>query len=218
MRLVTGDHYRLPTRVLSIRPDAGNRDDFLKHLVEPPGDYDPARRTSRVRGSFVAKVLAPPGAKIAWFSAGASFAANIGALNQTRNAISYAPGEPGAFVEIYRAAVPSDQSHWHYNVDHEVKLGEPAREVFVRYTGEPALNNIRIDAHCLDDRQRASTPLLITHAWSEDGVRHSKQVRLDQPGEYNVEASTDPADEFIEMTVPSGARVAQANGAERVAP
>ena len=218
MSLVTGDHHGLPTRVLSIRPDAGNSDDFLKHLVEPPGDYDPARRTSRVRGVFVAKASAPPGTTIAWFSAGASFAANTGAQNQTRNAISYAPGEPRAFVEIYRAAVPSDQSHWHYNVDREVKLPEPARELFVRYLGEPALNNIRIDAHCLDDRPRAPAPLLITHAWSEDGVRHTRQVRLEQPGDYEVEAGADPADEFIEMAVPSGTRGAQANAAERLAP
>jgi hypothetical protein len=208
MRLVTGDHYGLSTRVLSIRPDAGNRDDFLKHLVEPPADYDPARRTSRVRGSLVAKALAPPGTKIAWFSIGASFAANTSAHNQTRNAISYAPGKPGNFVEIYRAAVPPDQSHWHYNVDREVKLPQPARELFVRYTGEPALNNIRIDAHCLDERPRALAPLLITHAWSEDGVRRTKQVRLEQPGEYELEAGADPADEFIEMAVPSGTRAA----------
>jgi len=218
MRLVTGDHYGLPTRVMSIRPDAGNRDDFQKHLVEPPGDYDPARRTSRVRGAFIAKVPAPPGTKIAWFSAGASFAANMGALNNTRNAIGYAPGEPGAFVDIYRAAIPPDQSHWHYNVDREVKLLQPARELLVRYVGEPALNNIRIDAHCLDERPRAPAPLLVTHAWSEDGVRKTKQVRLEQSGEYEVEAGADPADELIEMAVPSGTRLAQANGAEIVPP
>jgi len=164
------------------------------------------------------KAPAPPGTKIVWFSAGASFAANMGALNQTRNSIRYAPGKPGDFVEIYQAAVPPDQSHWHYNVDREVKLPEPAGELLVRYVGEPAVNNIRIDAHCLDDRPRAPAPLLITHAWSEDGVRHTKQVRLEKPDEYEVEAGAEPADEFIEMAVPSATRVERANGAERVAP
>jgi hypothetical protein len=203
MRLITGDHYGMETRLLAIQPDAADRDDFLKHLVERPQDYDPARRTGRVRGSFVAKVQAPPATRIAWFSAGASFAANVGAPNSTHNTISYAAGEPRNFVEIYRAAIPSDQSHWHYNVDREVKLAQPGRNLFVRYTGEPAVNNIRIYAHCLEERPRASAALLITHGWSENGVQKSKPVQIEPGGGYEIEAATDPVDEFIELAVPS---------------
>jgi hypothetical protein len=210
MRLVTGDHYGLTTRVAAIRPDAADRGDFLKHLVEAPKDYDPTRRTSRLRGAFVVKVSAPPETKIAWFSAGASFVANLGALSSTRNAIDYAADQPKDFVEFYRAAVPSDQSHWHYNVDREVKLREPAREVFVRFIGEPAVNNIRIDAHCQDERPRTAAPLVVTHAWSENGARKTKQVQLERVGEYEIEAGADPVDEFIELAVPSGTRVAGA--------
>jgi len=206
MRLVAGDHYGLATRVMAIQPNAADRDDLLKHVVEAPRDYDPARRTSRIRGECVVKVQAPPGAKIAWFSAGASFAAQVGAAASTSNAISYSVGEPKDFVAIYRAAVPSDQSHWHYNVDREVTLSQPAHELFVHYVGEPAVNNIRIYAHCLDERPRASASVVLTHAWSENGVARSRQVRLEQPGAYEVDAGTDPVDEFIEMAIPSGTR------------
>ena len=102
--------------------------------------------------------------------------------------------------------MPSDQSHWHYNVDREVTLSQPAHELFVHYVGEPAVNNIRIYAHCLDERPRASASVVLTHAWSENGVARSRQVRLEQPGAYEVDAGTDPVDEFIEMAIPSGTR------------
>ncbi len=208
MRLVTGDHYGLPTRVVAVCPSAADREGLLKHLVQWPDDYDPSRRTSRLRGVFAAKVLAPPGTKIAWFSAGGSLAANVGATRNTRNAIAYAVSEPGAFREIYQADVPSDQGHWHYNVDREVRLDEPARAILVRYTGEPAVNNLRIFAHCVEDRLRAQTPVVLTHEWSENGVRITKQVKLEGPSEYEIEVTADPADESIEMAIPSRARTA----------
>ena len=203
MRLVTGDHYGLPTRVVAVRPDAASRDEFMKHLASAPKDYDPARRTSRVRGELVAKVQAPPGTKIAWFSAGASFSARVGAPNSTSNSISYAADAPRDFVEVYRAVVPEDQSHWHYNVDREVKLPRPAREIFVRYFGEPALNNIRICAHCLEERFRPTGALLVTHGWTENGQRKTKQ--LQDEGDYEIVADAEPEDELIELTVPSSA-------------
>ncbi len=204
MRLVTGDHHGLPTRVLEIRPSAAKPDEFLKYLAEPPKDYDPVRRTSRVRGAFVVKVQAPPRVKMAWLSAGASFETHQRtAAKNTRNTIAYALDAPNEFREIYRAAVPTDQSHWHYNVDREVRFDTPARTVFVRYMGDPAVNNVRLYAHCLDDTPRASAPLLVTHRWTESGEPKSKQVTLAGPSEYEIVTEAEPADESIEITVPS---------------
>ncbi len=206
MRLVTGDHYGLPTRVLEIRPSAAKPDEFLKYLVEPPRDYDPARRTSRVRGAFIAKAEAPPGTKIAWFSAGASFQAHQGeGARNTRNAIAYAVDQPTQFRKIYRAEVPTDQSHWHYNVDREVKLDRPARAVFIRYMGDPAANNIRLYAHCLDDPARASAPVRVTHRWTENGVAKTRQVHIESSGGYEIVTEIEPVDDSIEMAVPSRA-------------
>ena len=82
----------------------------------------------------------------------------------------------------------------------------PARELFVRYAGEPALNNIRICAHCQDEHPRPVAPLVVTHAWSENGARKSKQMQLGSAGEYGIETGTDPVNESIEMAVPSGLR------------
>ena len=108
--------------------------------------------------------------------------------------------------------MPPDQSHWHYNVDREVKLDAPAGAVFVRYVGDPAVNNVRLYAHCLDEPRRASAPLLITHRWTENGEPKSKQVKLAGPGEYEIMTEAEPVDESIEITVPSSTRAVETNG------
>lgn len=202
MQYVAGDHYGLPTRVVEIRPDAGDRDELLKHLVEPPQDYDPSRSTARVRGPLLVKVPAPFAAKIAWFSAGAGFRTHQrAAARRTRNTIAYAASEPNNFQQIYRANLPDDQDHWHYNVDREVRLDRPARTVYVRYVGDPALNNIRVYAHCLDDQPSPTHSVVITHVWREDGVRKSRRVKLPGPDSYEIVTGAAPTNESIEIAV-----------------
>src|SRR5262249_57529707 len=90
------------------------------------------------------------------------------AAGKTRNALDYATLEPKDFRPLYRAEVPADQDHWHYNVDREVRLDRPARTVFVRYSGDPGVNNLCIYAHCLDDRPRAPAVVRVTHTCVED--------------------------------------------------
>jgi hypothetical protein len=157
-----------------------------------------------VRGVFIAKLPAPPGKKIAWFSAGGSFATHQGnEARNTRNAIAYAVDEATEFTEIYRAQVPPGQAHWHYNVDREVKLDRPAQTVFVRYTGDPALNNIRLYGHCVEEQPRPSASLRVRHAWTENGAEKSNQMELNAPGEYEVTTGAEPINESIEFSVPS---------------
>jgi hypothetical protein len=204
MRLFTGDYYGLSTCLLEIRPNAGKRDEFLKYVVEPPKDYDPARRTGRIRGEFVVKMEAPPLTKIAWFSAGASFQTHQReSAKNTRNMIAYAVNKPTAFQEIYHAEVPADQSHWHYNVDREVKLDSPARTVFIRYVGDPALNNIRLYAHCLEDTPRPARPIMVTHRWTENGSSKVKQLTLARSGDYEIITDAEPINDSIEISIPS---------------
>ena len=84
----------------------------MKHLHEPPKDFDAERRTEgRAKGSFVVKVAAPPGSKIAWFSAGGNFATHrLADAKKTRNAIAYAVDQPENYKAIYQADVPLDQA------------------------------------------------------------------------------------------------------------
>ncbi len=204
MKYVTGDHYGLNGHVVEIRTNGSDREDFLKYLHEPPASYDHKRSTSRAQGSFIAKIAAPPGMKIAWFSGGGNFNAHQGgAATQTKNAMAWAADDPKDFKEFYRAEVPAGQSHWHYNADVEVKLDAPAKTVYLRYVGDPGVNNLRIFAHCVEDAPPAPSPVRITHAWKEKGVLKTKVVNLEKPGPYEVTTDDDPVDDSIEIAVPS---------------
>ncbi len=204
MQYVTGDHYGLNDHVVEIRTNGSDREDFLKYLHEPPADFDPKRTTSRAQGPFVVKVTAPPGMKIAWFSGGGNFTTHQGGgAAQTKNSMGWAAGEPKDFKEFYRAEVPAGQSHWHYNADVEVKLDAPAKTVYLRYVGDPGVNNLRIFAHCVEDAPPSPSPVRITHAWKEKGVLKTKVVNLEKPGPYEVMTDDDPVDDSIEIAVPS---------------
>jgi hypothetical protein len=206
MEYRVGDHYGLPTRVVQIQTNGSERSDFFKYLHEAPPDFDPRRGSAgRARGSFVVKVTAPPHAHIAWLSVGGSFVTHQQRNAQgTRNTIAYALEEAKDFRPLYRAAVPSDQSHWHYNVDREVRLDRPAKIVYLRYEGDPGVNNLQIYAHCLDERPRRRGHVTITHAWAENGTAKTQTVTLDQPGSYEVIAPTEPANEYVQIAVPNG--------------
>ncbi len=200
----TGDHYGLETRVIEIRTNGSDRADFLKYLYEAPKDFDSDRQTARAIGAFVVKVQAAPNSKIAWFSAGGSFNTGQQAeAKNTRNAIAYAVEEPKDFKEVYRAAVPTDQGHWHHNADREVRLEKPAKAVYLHCLADPGVNNLRIYAHCLDDSLRRAGKVVITHAWKEDGIAKTKTISLTKPGPYEITTLADPIDESIEISIPS---------------
>jgi hypothetical protein len=200
----TGDHYDLPSRVVEIHTNGSDRPDFLKYLVQTPPDFDPNRKTERAKGPFVVKVAAPPHSRIAWFSAGGNFNTNtLAGARQTRNTMAYALEPGGDFREFYRADVPADQGHWHTNADREVRLDRPARTVYLRYVGNPGVNNLRIYAHCVDDRPHSGAPVTLTHVWTERGARKSRSVTQAPPGSYEVTTADEPVNVSVEIAVPS---------------
>ncbi|MGA2033211.1 MAG: hypothetical protein ABSG68_13215 [Thermoguttaceae bacterium] len=204
MEYCSGDHYGLKTRVLEIRSEAGKPEETLKYLAAPPADYDPSRKTERIHGPAVVKIQAPPGTKIAWLTAAGAFSTHQReAARNTRNTISYAVDKPEAFHEIYRAEVPADTAHWHTNAHREIRLDRPAARVYVRYVGDPALNNFHLYAHCLDDGRASARPVTITHRWRQPDGPRSRTVTLVQPGAYEVAVDAEPVCESIEIAVPS---------------
>jgi hypothetical protein len=204
MQYVTGDHYGLNGQCGD--PHQRQRPaDFLKFLQEPPADFDPARTSGRVRGPFTVKVTAPPGHEDRLVLGRRNFTAHQGgAAPQTKNSMAWAADEPRDFKEFYRADVPAGQSHWHYNADVEVKLDAPAKVVYVRYVGDPGVNNVRLFAHCVEEAPQMPSPVRITHAWREKGELKTKTVRLERPGAYEVTTDEDPVDESVEIAVPGG--------------
>lgn len=204
MEFRTGDHYGLNSRVMEIRSEANRPEELIKYLAESPADYDPRRKTARIRGAIVVPVEPPPGAKIAWFSAEGSFATHqLDSARDTRNTIAYAVDAPRDFREVYRAQIPADAEHWHCNAHREIRLDTPAPRLYVRYVGDPAVNNFHVYAHCVDDNRPSATPMTITHAWREPDGPQTQTVTLARPGPYEIVAEDEPVCESIEIRVPS---------------
>lgn len=204
MEFRSGDHYGLASRVVAVRSDTSKPDELRNLVVRMPDDYDPERKTGRIRGEVLAKVTPPPGTQIAWFTAEGSFRTHQQkAAAQTRNTISYAVAAPEDFQEIYRSEMPTDMGHWHYNAAREVRLAKPAERLFVRYFGDPAVNNFKIYAHCVDKEPKSSSPVIVTHTWTEAGTEKTRRVELSGTGDYEIVAGPAPVDKSIEIAVPS---------------
>ncbi len=202
MEFRSGDHYGLPSRVITLGSDTSRPETLRRQVVQMPEDYDPARKTERIRGDVVARLSAAPGTRIAWFTAEGSFRTHQRkAARQTRNTMAYAVDQPTEFKEIYRADMPTDMGHWHYNAAKEVRLEKPAETLYVRYHGDPAVNQFKIHAHCVDKSPRSASPVVITHVWSENGVEKTKRVELETAGAYEIVTESEPVDLSVEIAV-----------------
>lgn len=202
-RYDVGDRYGHGTRPMLVLPNAADADDLGRHVLEMPRDYDPERKTERIRGDVVLRLDAPEGTTVDWLTAGACFRTHQGeAARQTRNRIAYAVGEPAEYREIYRAKVPTWVSHWRYQWDQDVRLEEPARTVFVKYTGDPGVNVIRATLHLRPDRPSGG-PVRITHGYELGGRPTEKAVEMAEPGEYTVHVDGDPVNTFIRIESPT---------------
>ncbi len=199
----TGDRYGLATTAMLVTPNTAAPDDLKKYLVTMPQDYDPQRATCRIRGDVILRLAAPAGKKIAWFNAGATFRTHQGRqATDTDNRIAYSVGRPDNFKEIYKSSVPTWVNHWRYNWDTDVVLGEPADEVFVKYTGNPGLNTICACLHLVSEQSQQSG-VRIVHGYRIGGQLHSETRYMSEPGLYVVDCDSEPENVFVEISVPS---------------
>jgi hypothetical protein len=98
----------------------------------------------------------------------------------------------------------TDQEHWHYNADREVKLSTPAPSIYLRDVGDFGVNNLRISAHCVEDKVPTATSVVIKHFWIEKGERHTDTRRLTKRDNYEILCDGEPVNESSELSVPSG--------------
>ena len=208
----SGDHYGMATRVRSVVPNPTDENQFLHYLLRAPKEFDPTSRAERTKGTMLARLSPPPKSKVAWFSAGASFRMSIGNPdNPPRNGIRFALNTPRDYQPLFKdgpdsttaLARPTEQTHWHYNVDREVKLDQPANNVYVEYEANPNLNAYRLVAHCLDDQPRPSTPLTVKQVWTEGETQKEHVQTLPEAGRYSITAGADPVNGLIELSVPA---------------
>jgi hypothetical protein len=207
LELRTGDDLGLASRVVEVQSQVNHKEHLLRVLTAPPDDYDLGRKTSRIRGFATARVVAPPGTKIAWLDIDAAFQTHQGkAATETRNTIAYATQPAGPFEEVYRASMPTDVNHWHTHASRRIRLADAAREVFVRFHGDPGLNAFTIYAHCVDQTPIRQPAAVVTHVWREGDQQRKHSVRLAEPAKYEItipEGAEALVNESIELAVPS---------------
>ncbi len=203
-RYEVGDRYGKQTRPMFVLPNTGDPDDLQKYVLRMPDDYDVQRKSARIRGNVVLKLEAPPGTAIDWFTAGASFRTDQNeAAKNTDNRIAFAVDAPTNFTEVYKADVPTWVNHWRYQWDEDVRLNKPAKTVFIKYTGKPAVNVLRATVHLKPDKPPHES-VRITHGYKVDDDLVEKTVEMHAPGDYTIDVTGEPENIFIRMAVPSG--------------
>lgn len=203
LRYDRGDHYGLETEPVLVSPNVADPADLKKHVVDLPEDYAPKRFTSRIQGEAVLRLEAPLGKSIAWFSVGATFQTHQGEqAGQTHNQIAYALDQPQNYRTIYDASVPIWVSHWRYNWDTDVTLDSPAKNIYVRFTGDPGLSVIRACLHVRPQKE-SHTAALITHGYKIDGRQHIHKVEAAPSQEYTIDCAGEPENLFVTIACPS---------------
>ncbi len=198
-----GDRYGKATTPMFVAPNCTDAEDLKKYVVEMPKSFTPQRLSGRMRGDVVLKLAAPEGREIDWFTAGAAFTTHQrGGARNTANRIAYAVGKPENFKEVYKANNPTWINHWRYQWDQDVRLDRPAKVVYVRYTGNPAVNVIRATLH-LTPKGKPQKAVRITHGYKLGGKVVEKVVEMKEPGDYTVKVDGKPENVFIKMASPS---------------
>ena len=87
-----------------------------------------------------------------------------------------------------------------------MKLDAPAPLIYLRYAGEPGVNNLRIYRHAVEEQLAAESPVVVTHTWKEVGELKSQAVELPEPGPYEIATQAEPINVSIEMAIPSEKR------------
>jgi hypothetical protein len=202
------------TRLLPVLPHLGDPEDVRKYRIKVDGAYESQHSTRRLVGQAVVPVDAPPGQLIEWLSVGGMFRAHrLARACLTANKIEIAASPDGPFQTVYdaRGTVPDWNEHWHYSMDVDVTLDKPARAVYVRYTGDPACNAVRIYAHCRDPRPANVGIVRVTHDYSIGDERILKSVEVPADGgSYSIDCPATPTNIALKLEVPHAPRTGHA--------
>ncbi len=195
-RIRTGDSVGMPTRAMVINASTADENGFLRPVIRPPKDYRPGDAKERVIGPFTMRIAALPGSKIAWLQLGGRFATKADSLQPESATWSVTTRSPDLFqlFEFRRLAAEMDTI---YTPD------EPVASLYCRMEGKPALNQLRLTAHCVDQDRNASSPWRITHRWTANNDKREHTVDVKEQSSYTVPV-TDAmlSDQSVEFVVP----------------
>ena len=203
LHFATSDRYGHHTSVKEIRLNLREPAQLERYLVRLDGDYQPLREAAKIRGEVVLKVEAPSGAPIQWLTAGGYFHSHLGSrTDENRNAILYSvDGEDGPWEEICHGEVPAWVEFWHAGMDGDAVLDEAVEAVYLKYVGDPGLNQIWIYAHCLEPA--APSPIKVTHGYELDGERTEEMFVFEEDSDYAIDCPSEPTNRYLRFGVDS---------------
>jgi len=201
-RIATGDSLGRPTRAMVLNASTADENGFLRPVIHPPKDYRPGDAKERVIGPFTMRIAGPAGSSIAWLQLGGRFATKADNLQPEAVTWGVATGSPQNFQPITFGRLAQE-------MDTVYVPQEPVPAVFCRVEGRPALNQLRVTAHCLDLDRDAASPWQITHRWTVNNEPRTHTVEVRDQKAYTVSVSEAPAaDQAVEFVVP-GSRAPQ---------
>ena len=203
LHFATGDRYGYDTSVEEIRLNLRDPAQLERYLVALDGEYQPLRHDAKIRGTAILKIDARPCAPIQWLTAGGYFRTHQGDdASKNRNAILYSlTGPDGPWTEICRSDVPGWVEHWHYSMDGDAVLDTPAETVYLKYVGDPGLNQVWIYTHCLETAPLS--PVQVTHGYALDGEPHEDSFTFAEVADYEIDCLAEPENRFIRFAAPS---------------
>ena len=205
LTFTTGDRYGYNTTVEEIRLNLRHPDELLDLGAKINGSYEPLRNTAKIKGELIFKMDAKPGAKIKWFTAGGYFNTYSGKkARKDKNAIYYSTSGPeGPWKPVVTSDVPDWVLHWHYGMDEDIVLDQPAESVYFKYIGDPGLNQVWVYGHCLGREVDNSAAVEITYGVEENGEMKEVTNSFADKAEFTIDSGNEPDSKYFRLSLPS---------------
>lgn len=194
-RIRTGDERGLPTQAMVIQASTADENGFLRPVIRPPKEYRPGDANQRVIGPFTVRAGAAAGTHIAWMQVGGRFALKPDSLLPEAVAWSVATGSPQGFQPLDLGRIAAE-------IDTTYVPEAPVPAVYFRVDARPALNQLRMTAHCVQVDSVPPSPWRITHRWTAGGDTREHTVDAAQQETYGVNVDGAPESQSMEFVVP----------------
>ena len=200
-----GDRHGYPSTVREVRLNLRDPAELARHAVSLSADYQPLRDSAKLKGEVVLKIDSKPNTVIKWFTAGGYFNTFTGKkAAKTANAIYYSTAGPtGPWNLAVKAKVPDWAAHWHYGMDEDVVLPNAVAAVWLKYAGDPGVNQIWVYAHCLPRALPDAATLRVTQAYTINGEPVERTFEFTGKQEYDIDCPGAVENSFIRFALPS---------------
>jgi len=206
-----GDRRGEATEMLAMEPELCNAADAKRWGVTVEGDYDPASVNQRAKGPVTLKVKALQGTKIRWLHLGGAFYTHRDRTNPIPDRLLYSTNPSNGWRLLKQETPPEWVEHWYYNLESDLELNQPVKELWVRLAPAVAANGIRVYAHCAEEDGRRQAPaqqgpVIVTHTYRTGGKQTSRTFRFTAPRQYEIQCPGEPENVSVRMAVGSRAR------------